>query len=286
MVKTIGNPLSWSAHAVGATVSGLASATSGLGVGRSVAHPQVREIDYDDLREALRLGIADFAYFRTDVIFVCLLYPAIGLCLAALAVQGEMLHLLFPMLSGFALVGPVAAVGLYEMSRRREKGLEANWRSAFDVLKSPAFAAIFVLGLFLVAFFFVWVMAANVVYDLTLGPAAPVSATAFVQDVLYTGAGWAMIAIGTAVGFVFAAVVLAASVVSFPLLLDKNVGLPVAVITSFRVARRNPGPIAAWGAIVAVSLALGAIPFLLGLVIVFPVLGHATWHLYRMAVAA
>jgi uncharacterized membrane protein len=285
MVKTIGNPLSWSAHVVGATGSYLASVTESLGAADSATMPRIRRLYYSDLRDALRSGIEDFTHFRTDVIVLCLLYPAIGLCLAALAINGQMWHLLFPVLSGFALIGPVAAVGLYEMSRRREKGMESNWMAAFQVLKSPAFGAIFVLGLFLVAFFFVWVMAANVVYDLTLGPDAPVSASAFVQEVLYTQAGWAMIALGTGVGFVFALVVLAVSVVSFPLLLDRNVGLPVAVITSIRVARRSPGVIAVWGLIVALSLAVGSIPLLLGLVIVFPVLGHATWHLYRKAVA-
>ena len=117
-----------------------------------------------------------------------------------------------------------------------------------------------------------------------MGPEAPVSTTAFLRDALTTGAGWAMILIGMATGFVFAMVVLAISVVSFPLLLDRNVGLPVAVVTSVRVATRNPRAICAWGLIVAVSLALGSLPAFLGLIIVLPVLGHATWHLYRLAV--
>jgi uncharacterized membrane protein len=99
------------------------------------------------------------------------------------------------------------------------------------------------------------------------------------------GPGWAMIVLGCGVGFLFAAAVLVTSVVSFPLLLDRPVGLPVAVATSIRVAAASPGPIAAWGLIVAAGLALGSLPLFLGLVFVLPVLGHATWHLYRRAVA-
>ena len=108
----------------------------------------------------------------------------------------------------------------------------------------------------------------------------------FLREVLTTGAGWTMILVGCGVGFLFAALVLATSVVSFPLLLDRDVGLPVAVITSMRVAAANPLPIAVWGLIVAGGLLLGSIPFFLGLIVVMPILGHATWHLYRRTVVA
>ena len=222
--------------------------------------------------------------FRSDVVFVCLLYPVIGGVLTVLAVQGNSLQLVFPTLSGFALAGPVAAVGLYEMSRRREAGEPTSWLAYLDVIKSPKFGGILILSLFHVVVFLVWVMSANLIFDATLGPDAPVSIMAFARDVFTTSAGWAMIIIGMAVGFVFAAAVLAISVVSFPLLLDRNVSLPTAVVTSVRVALKNPVPIGVWGLIVAGSLALGSLPALLGLVLVLPVLGHSTWHLYRQAV--
>jgi len=141
-----------------------------------------------------------------------------------------------------------------------------------------------VLGLFLVATFVVWVAAASAIHQLTMGPAQPESIGAFVLEVLTTRAGWIMAITGIVVGFLFAIVVLGISVVSFPLLLDRNVGLPVAVATSMQVALTNPGPIALWGLIVAGSLAIGSIPALVGLVFVVPILGHATWHLYRLAV--
>ena len=284
MPKTIGNPLSWSADAVGSAVGYLSQATVSTGRDHAVDMPRVQRIDSEDLRDALRKGLEDMGYFRSDVIFVCLVYPMIGLLLATAAVQGS-LHLLFPILSGFALVGPVAAVGLYEMSRRREAGLETDWSALADVVRSPRFGAILALALFHLVIFMAWIMAANLIFKATLGSQTLWTLGSFAQAVTGTPEGWAMIGIGMAVGFVFATAVLAISAVSFPLLLDRDVGLVQAVVTSVRVLRRNPETMALWGLIVASGLMLGALPALLGLVLVMPLLGHASWHLYRAAVA-
>jgi uncharacterized membrane protein len=132
---------------------------------------------------------------------------------------------------------------------------------------SPAFGAILVLGLMLVGIFLLWLVAANVIYDVTLGPEAPASLAAFVSDVFTTRAGWAMILVGVGVGFLFAVLVLAISVVSFPLLLDQDVGLHTAVRTSVKAVTANPGPLALWGLIIAAALVIGSIPAFLGLII-------------------
>jgi uncharacterized membrane protein len=232
----------------------------------------------------LARGFSDFGAYRTDVIFLCLIYPIIGIVLARLTFGYEMLPLLFPLASGFALVGPVAAVGLYEMSRRREQGVEIGWADAFAVVRSPAFGAILVLGLVLLAIFLVWLLAAQLIYQLTLGPEPPVSIAAFVRDVFTTSAGWAMIVVGVCVGFFFALLVLTISVISFPLLLDRDVGLYAAVLTSIRAVVGNPVSMGIWGLIVAAGLVIGSIPAFLGLIIIMPVLGHGTWHLYRKVV--
>ena len=245
----------------------------------------VRRIAIADLADVLASGLRDFGAYRTDVIFLCIIYPLAGLLLAALAFGYDLLPMLFPLASGFALLGPVAAVGLYEMSRRREQGVEISWGDAFGVVSAPAFGAILVLGLILLAIFLLWLAAAWAIWMLTLGPVPPTSIDAFAQQVLTTGAGWAMIVAGIGIGFLFALLVLSISVVSFPLLLDRDVGLRAAVATSVRAVRVNPGPMAAWGLIVAGGLVLGSIPVLLGLIVVMPVLGHATWHLYRKVVS-
>src|SRR4030095_6177497 len=186
--------------------------------------------------------------------------------------------------SGFALIAPLFGVGLYEMSRRRELGTATGWADAFAVVRSPAIGSVMALGLVLIGLFGLWLAAANLIYTVTLGPDQPVSALAFARDAVTTPQGWTMVILGVGIGFLFALLVLTISVVSFPLLLDRNVGLRAAVATSFRAVRLNPGPMAVWALILAAGLGAGAIPLLIGLAIVLPILGHATWHLYRKVV--
>src|SRR5690606_22103259 len=141
-----------------------------------------------------------------------IVYPLAGLILAALAFGYDLPPMLFPLASGFALLGPVAAVGLYEMSRRREEGVAITWADAFGVTAAPGFGAILVLGLILLAIFLLWLGAAYAIWLTTLGPQPPASLGAFVAQVLTTGAGWAMIVAGVGVGFLFALLVLTISV--------------------------------------------------------------------------
>jgi uncharacterized membrane protein len=247
--------------------------------------PAVRRLTTAELGEVLAKGLDDFAAFRTDVAFLCVLYPVIGLILARLAFGYDLLPLVFPLAAGFALVGPLAAVGLYEMSRRREAGMAPGWADGLAVVRSPSFGAIVLLGLLFVVIFLLWLAAAEGIYLMTLGPEPPASLGAFIRGVFTTDAGWTMIVVGIGVGFLFALLSLVIGVVSFPLLVDREAGVDTAVLTSVRAVLANPVPMAAWGLIVAGGLVLGSIPCFLGLIIVMPVLGHATWHLYRKVVA-
>ncbi|MBS0519042.1 MAG: DUF2189 domain-containing protein [Proteobacteria bacterium] len=241
----------------------------------------VHRISVNDLREVLRKGLTDFGAYRTDVIFLCLIYPVAGLVFARLAFGHGMLPLIFPLISGFAIIAPFFAVGLYEMSRRRELGIDKGWSDALGVASSPAIGSILVMGLLLAALLALWLFAAHLIYLLSFGPEPPESLAVFAQEVFTTPDGWTMIAVGVGVGFLFALVAAVISVVTFPLLLDRNVGVLTAISTSVRVVQTNPGTMALWWLIIAAGLVVGAIPLLLGLAVVLPVLGHATWHLYR-----
>jgi uncharacterized membrane protein len=247
--------------------------------------PALRKISNADIWQSLRQGLDDFTAYRSDVLFLCATYALVGLVMARLAFGMYLLPLLFPLASGFAIIGPLAAVGLYEMSRLRERGVEVDWSNAFDVLKAPAIGGIAALGLLLVALFLTWLGTAWAIFQLTMGGIAPAAPAAFVRDVLFTAPGQTMIVVGIGVGFVFALLAMMISVVSFPMLLDRDAGLDTAIRTSFRAVIDNPGPMAQWGAVVAGSLLAGSALFFVGLMVAVPVLGHATWHLYRKLVA-
>jgi uncharacterized membrane protein len=244
----------------------------------------VRRITVGDIQESLRRGADDLGGTRDDVLFLAIIYPLAGLLLAGLAFHFNLLPMIFPLLSGFAILGPLAAVGLYEVSRRRQASEEVGWSAGFGVLNSPSLGAIMGLGAILMLIFLAWLAAAYGIYAATLGPAPPHSITGFLHDVFATPSGWAMIVIGCAVGFVFAVGAFAVSVISFPLLLQYDVGMGEAISTSLRAVRTNPATMALWGFIVAGALVLGSLPALVGLIFVVPLLGHATWHLYQRTV--
>lgn len=244
----------------------------------------VRRIGLGDLKDALAKGYDDFMAAPTQLVFIGLIYPIVGLLAARAASGGPLLPLLYPLVAGLSLMGPLAAIGIYELSRRREQGLSVSWVNAFDVRHSPSFFSILLLGLVLLAIFVMWLASAKAIYDATVGPVASTSIGAFLNHVFSTPEGWNLIIFGNALGFIFAVLVLTLTVVSFPLLLDRNVGALVAVQTSVRAVLKNPFAMAVWGLIVAVALLIGCLPVFVGLAVVMPILGHATWHLYRKVV--
>jgi uncharacterized membrane protein len=246
--------------------------------------PVIRRIGMSDLIEALAKGLDDFRAFPTHVIFLSVIYPIIGLVLARVTLSYGLLPLLFPLAAGFALVGPFAAIGLFELSRQRELGVEVSWKDAFGARRCMAIDGIIALGVLLLVIFALWLAVAQAIYVANFGYAPAALVPDFLRQVLATPAGWRLIAVGNAVGFLFAVAVLAISVVSFPLLLDRDVGAVVAVVTSVKAVLKNPLAIAAWGLIVAALLVIGSLPLFVGLAVVMPVLGHSSWHLYRKLV--
>ena len=256
------------------------------GTGERLEVPAIRMIGFSDLADALAKGWDDFSAMPSHAIFLCLIYPLVGIFLIGLAFGYSVLPLLFPLAAGFALIGPVAAVGLYELSRRREAGLDSNWTHAFDVLRSSSLPAIIALGLLLMGIFLAWLGSAQALYQSLFGYLPPQSYAQFIQDIFTTRAGWQLIIWGNLIGFGFAVWALVISFVSFPLLVDRDVGAAAAITTSVRAVSANPVTMAAWGLIVAALLLIGSLPAFMGLAVVMPVLGHATWHLYRKVVEA
>jgi uncharacterized membrane protein len=252
----------------------------------TVADPSVRQISFSDVFEALRLGLADFWEKPSHYVFLCLIYPIVGVVLLTWTSGGNVIQLVYPLLTGFALLGPIAAIGLYEISRRREQNLDTSWVHALEVRNSPAVPAILAIGVMLLVLFVAWMFAAQALYGWLYGSEPPASILGFVKDVLTTERGWTLIILGNAVGFVFAVAVLCSTVIAFPLLLDRDVGVYSAVRTSIRAVLANPMQMIFWGLIVSVALLIGTIPLLIGLAIIIPVLGHSTWHLYRKVVQA
>ena len=246
--------------------------------------PEIRKITVSDLKDALKAGLDDFWAMPTHVVFLSLIYPVVGILIGRAAFGYDVIPLLYPFAAGFALLGPLAAIGLYELSRRREAGMDTSWKHAFDVLHSPSLPGIAAIGLLLLVIFGGWIGVAQSLYIANFGYGEPVSWTSFARQVLTTPSGFSLILAGNAVGFLFAVLALMISVVSFPLLLDRNVGPVAAVLTSFRAVAANPVAMALWGLIVAMLLVVGFATFFLGLAVIVPVLGHATWHLYRKVI--
>ena len=250
----------------------------------AIRAPVIRKIGLSDLRDSLERGWEDFKVVPSHAIILCVIYPILGLVLARIVLGYSVLPLLFPLAAGFALIGPFAALGLYELSRRRERGEEASAWDALDVLHSPSFGAMLGLGTLLLALFVTWIATAQAIYVAAFGYEFAAEIPDFAGRVLTTPQGWWLIIVGCGVGFLFALVALCISVVSFPLMLDRHAGAGDAMVTSLRAVAVNPIPMAAWGLIVAALLLAGSLPLFLGLAIVVPLLGHATWHLYRKVI--
>ena len=253
----------------------------------SHGQPGIRTIGVDDLREALTKGFEDFKAKPSHLILLVFIYPIVSFFLFIFLAGYDILPFIFPLLAGFALIGPMTAIGLYELSRRREQGLDISlMHSLLGALRSPSIGAIAVLSIIMMVIYFVWLGASQAIYWLFFGSLVPDTVEEFARQIFTTPSGWALIFVGSGVGFLFAVVALAISAISFPMLLDRDVGAATAVRTSVRAVVANPITMAIWGMIVASALVIGALPFFVGLAVVMPVLGHSTWHLYRKVVDA
>jgi uncharacterized membrane protein len=254
------------------------------GVGDKLDMPAIAKISFSDLGDALRKGAEDFWAKPSHYLLLALIYPVIGMVLTVWMNGYHTWPMLYPLIGGFALLGPVAAIPLYEISKQREEGREPSWRDALGVLRSPAIGSIIIVGVLLFVLFTLWLTAAQAIYESIFGSVAPRSLDGLIMQVFGSEQGTMLLAVGTGVGALFALVVLCTSVVALPLLIDRDVGAYVAIETSFRAVLHNRVVLMAWGLIVGAAVFLGSAMLFVGLAVVLPILGHATWHLYRKLV--
>ncbi|MBA2936294.1 DUF2189 domain-containing protein [Sphingomonas sp. CGMCC 1.13654] len=252
----------------------------------SVSPPAVpiRRIGPADIRIALSLGWGDFRAMRGDILFVALIYPLVGLVTAFLALDGLPLHLFFPLAAGLSLMGPLVAVGFYELARRREAGLERGWSHFFDPLRSASMGSLLGIAIGMIMLFGSWIYFAGAIHDAFMTNVPPPSVGAFLTRLFGTEQGWEMMIVGNLVGLAYAIVTLALTWVAMPMLVDRPTDSWTAISTSLRAMAVNPAMAARWGLTVAVLLMLGSIPAFVGLAVMLPWLGYATWHLYTRVV--
>lgn len=246
--------------------------------------PEIRRIGTQDLNWALAEGWKDFQAKRGDLLFLGLLYPIICGVAVALSFNEPLLPLLFPLVAGLSIAGPAVASGFYELARRREEGRDSSWWHFVDPLNGRSRWPLAALTLGLAVLFVAWLGVAYAIYDATFGASAPMQVGDVFGRLFTTAEGWRLIVLGNLAGGAFAIVTLIVAVVSFPMVVDQPVDAGTALRTSIKAVRENPREIFGWGVRVAGLLLLGLIPAAIGLAVVLPWLGYATWHLYTRLV--
>lgn len=239
------------------------------------------DLKVSDLRAALAAGWDDFRAYPAFGLFFAAIYVVAGIFLYfALLAWGEIAWLV-PAAAGFPLLAPFVAVGFYEVSRRREAGLPMNWGPILGALRGRGDEQILSMGVIVFVAFGFWLMLAHGIFAIFLVESGAGSES---LDLLRTGAGISMLAVGTIVGAVMALAFFSILVVSLPMLVDREVDFLTAIIVSLATVRSNTFVLLTWAVLIAASLFIAMVPLFLGLLVVLPVFGHATWHLYRRSI--
>ena len=250
-----------------------------------VAEPRVRVITVDDISHALTAGMKDFRAAPAYGLIFGAICTVIGLGIVHMALGTGYMFLAYPAIAGFALVAPSASVGLYEISRRLEKGEPVGWNAVVSAVLNRGGKELAYMSVVAVFGMLIWLDAAGFLYAIFFG-LQPLDAGQIVVEALTTTRGLAFLVMGNVIGGIMAATLFSISVVSYPLLLERDIDFVTAMITSIRAVSASPGPMLGWGIFIGTMLCIASIPMFLGLIVVLPLLGHATWHLYRRAVVA
>lgn len=247
--------------------------------------PAIKSITTTDVRDAIRAGLADFQRAPIYGLFFGAIFSVVGVAIVWALYTGEASYWIFPAAAGFPLIGPFAAVGIYEVSRRLEAGEELSWQAILTAgfrhknTQLPLFAVLTVFS------FLAWIVLARVIFAISFGT-APMTNVMTSFEVLLTGPGLVMLVVGSIAGAALAALLFSISVVGVPLLLDRDIDVVTAMITSFSATVENRQAMLYWGLIVGGAIFLAMLPLFLGMILVFPALGHASWHIYRKVIEA
>lgn len=249
-----------------------------------VPFPVIRTITFADVREALRLGVEDMRAAPFYSLLFGAIYALGGIMLTLMMTRLGMGYLVYPLLAGFVLIGPFVAIGLYEISRRRERGLPIDssifsvlWQQGGKEIGWMSFTSLFLMT--------IWLYQVRLLIALFLGYHSFTTFAEFLNVVFSTPEGWTFLAVGHLVGAALSVLLFSLTVISFPLLLDRDVDFITAMIASVQSVMKNPGVMLGWALMIVVLLVIGMAPFFLGLLIILPILGHASWHLYRRVIA-
>ena len=249
-----------------------------------IVQPKILKISVSDVMHAVGQGFSDFTKKPSHYIFAILIAPVICYAMYLVALDRQTVQHLFPLLGGFALLGPMLGLFLYEMSRTIELNLNPSWGQVLKVKSNPAIPAIIALSIMLFGLFLLWLLTADTLYEFLYSSEYPASVIEFLNEIIGTKRGWTLIICGNIIGFCFALFALSTTVIAFPLLLDRDVGLICAIETSLKAMKANTLPLLTWGVIVVIGLLLGLAFFVVGLIVIFPIFGHATWHIYRKVI--
>lgn len=246
--------------------------------------PDVNALSFNDLKECLSKGIADFRKAPLFGLFFGGIFAFGGILIIQSIIFFEKGWLIYPMLVGFPLIGPFVAVGLYDVSRRLEAGKPLPWNEILSVISLQTGRQLPYMAFVMLFIFWIWIYQVRLLIALILGRMSFTSFEAFFQVVATTPEGWAFIVIGHMVGACFALLLFSVTVISIPLILDRDVDFITGMITSVKTVMKSPVVMLSWGVFVTLAVMASFVPLFLGLLVVLPVLGHTTWHIYKKAV--
>lgn len=248
------------------------------------AIPTIRAVTFGDVKASLMAGLSDFSRAPAFGLFFGAVYALGGLLIVACVFALDLGYLAYPLFAGSVLIGPFVAAGLYDVSRELEAGRTPSWGGVFSTIFAQRKRELGWMAFVSIFAFIIWMYQVRLLLALFLGFASFATLQDFLRVLFTTTDGLSFLAVGHVVGAALALGLFSISVVSFPLLMDRDLDVVTAMITSVQVVLLSPGPMIAWGVTVVALLLIGATPAFLGLIFVLPVLGHATWHLYRRAV--